>query len=108
MFRIIFAFLLNGVLSGAGVVLFYWIGYSRLVWKWPFALVGAVMLVSFIRLIPALGFLSTLDQALKDADPDRQKVISELGLRKPALIPVGTLCLVCVLCVLGVIVRYSR
>jgi hypothetical protein len=100
MARTILISTLDGLLAWLGVVSFIWLGYSRFLWKWP-AVLGVVWtLISFVR----LTLNSTLRSRVAKSDSDEQR--TELELRKPSL--GGTLLFVAVLCMVGMIIRYTR
>lgn len=97
--RTILISMLDGLLACSGLLAFIWLAYSRFVWKWPLTLGALWMLFSFVR----LSLNSVLQRRASGATPEGR---AQLELRKPS--PVVTLCFVGILCVVGIIIRYSR
>lgn len=100
MARTILISMLDGLLVWLGMVSAIWLGYSRWVWKWPVALGLAWAFMSLVR----RRLNRTLQSRAANSASEEQR--TELELRKPSV--GATLCLAAVLCIAGVIIRYTR
>jgi len=105
MYRLIISFLLEGIVIGSGLALFLSIGRYKASWQMVVGFVAAIMLTNVIRLIPVLRFESTLQQLLREAGDDRDKVEALLSRKQRPLVSVGAFVLVALGCILGLIVR---
>ena len=105
MYRIMLSFILEGTLLGAGIAMFLWIGGYRFSGLILVGMVACMVLAGFIRLIPVLRIESTLQQLLREAGTDREKLEAVMGRKKRPLVSLGMIAMVAFLCLLGLVVR---
>lgn len=108
MYRLIISFLLRGAMAGAGLAMFIWLGRYRFSWQIPLGFLAAIMLITFLRLIPVLRMESLYQQMLRDAGDDRAKVEALLGQKRTPLISFVDLVFFGLLGLCGLIARISR
>ena len=108
MYRVMFSFLLEGVLLGAGLAMFVWIGGYGFSGVILVGTVACMVLAGFIRLIPVLRIESTLQQLLREAGNDREKLEAIMGRKKRPLVSPGALAMVAFFCLLGLVVKIVR